>query len=74
MGAYTVKIIQADIWDYKRMMRRQWHDQKWHDFMRTDKSMAIGWAIDESRPGDHVRDITENAKKFYRAIQGGNNG
>ena len=64
-----MKIIQADIWEYKRMEKRQWHDQKWHDFMRTVKTMAIAWAINESCSGDHVRDITKNANNFLHAIE-----
>jgi len=65
----VTRIIQEDIKKVKRMSKRAWHDADWWAYMSTDKTRAIWLAIDEARYGDHIRDITENANKYYKAME-----
>lgn len=60
-----VKITQKGIAKYKRMEKRSWHDQEWHDYMGTEKSEAIGYALGAGKEtGDTIRDTQEKANKY----------
>ncbi len=58
-------ISQKKIKEYKKMVKLQLHNQKWHDYMNTKKSDAIGWALRYKDPGDIISDIQSQAIKYY---------
>jgi len=61
-------ITQEKVKEVKRYLKRQWHDQKWHDLMSKDESRAILFALDEVPYPQHLRDIVSEAKKYMKAL------
>lgn len=61
-------ITQAKVKEVKRYLKRQWHDQKWHDVINRDESRAILYALDEVPYPQELRDIVAEAKKYMNAI------
>lgn len=64
----VVKITQKEIQEYKKMRKRQWRDQVWWDFIRSAKSEAIGYALDNKNFDDSLSDIQRGAEAY---INGG---
>jgi len=60
-----MKITQKEIREYKKMAKKSYHNKEWHDFMNTEKSKAIGWAINSKNSGDSISDIQSLAINYY---------
>lgn len=58
-------ISQKEIREYKKMAKKQLHNQEWHDFMATKKADAIGWALRYKKVGDTISDIQSQAIKYH---------
>ena len=65
----NMRITLKNIREFRQYNSRSWHDKDWHDFMKSEKSIAIQEAISDREPYDTDRDIADRAKVLYERYE-----
>lgn len=66
-----MKITNILIKEVKRQLKREWHDQKWHDFMSHKEVSAIIHALqDNKHDAADLSYIKQKANEFLEFLKG----
>ena len=62
-----MKITYKEIKKVRAHLRKNWHDQAWHDYDTLPSTVAIAFALGDRVPYDTDHDIKERALSFCLA-------
>jgi|TARA_R110000744_G_scaffold358314_1_gene465400 hypothetical protein len=60
-----MKITQAVVREVKIHLKKNWHDQAWHDYNGLPVTQAVTFALMSTPKPQHLRDIVAEAKKDF---------
>lgn len=63
-----MKITRKDIIEYRKMVKKSWHDEEWHSFMSTPKSHTISYAIEACGSGADYSEIQTACKNNLNLV------
>lgn len=57
----TTRITYRKLEEYKRISKSPWHNEVWHEYMRTPEAVAMQSALNAKNHGDTRADIIARA-------------